>query len=612
MDHVTHSGLTFAKPSLKVERRKDGTVVMRSEIELGLYPNAIGQHLVDWTAKTPDQIFLAQRNAEDQWEKFSYSDVLKIVRSVGQYLLNNGFDAETPVMILSDNSLEHAFLSLGAMYVGVPVVPVSQAYSLMSTDHGKLKYIHDLTKPRLIYAADGAVFEKAIAALDKGDARLVTKTNQDALNHAISIDEIIATDANGAVDDAFAKVTPDTIAKILFTSGSTGIPKGVLNTQRMLTASQQALAQVWPFLEESPPVIVDWLPWNHTFGGNHNFNLVLRNGGTFYIDAGKPAPGLIEKSAANLRDVPSTIYFNVPRGFDMIIPHLEADETLREAFFRDLKMVFYAAAALPQNLWERLEAVAKKAGRDDIFMTSSWGSTETSPLVTSVYYPIEKAGVIGLPVPGTQVKLAPEGDKMELRVKGPNVTPGYFGKPDLMKDAFDEDGFYRMGDAGKFEDPDAPERGLVFDGRTAENFKLSTGVWVHVGALRLAIVGALNPLAQDVVISGHDRDELGLLVFLNPVACATIADAGPDTPLSDLAANENIRSEIKTRLAAYNENNAASSTRIARAVLLPSPPGIDANEITDKGYINQRAVLERRAETVEKFYSGSNQNIEIV
>ena len=378
------------------------------------------------------------------------------------------------------------------------------------------------------------------------------------------------------------------MAKILFTSGSTGVPKGVVNTQRMLCANQQMLAQAWPFVEDRPPVVVDWLPWNHTFGGNHNFNMVLRNGGTLYIDGGKPVPGLVETTVRNLKEIAGTMYFNVPRGYDLLLPHLENDAALRANFFRDLDLLFYAAAALPQNLWQRIEALAvqEKGGR--LAMLSAWGSTETSPLATSVHFHMDRAGVIGLPVPGCELKLVPSAGKLEVRVKGANVTPGYYRRDDLTRAAFDEEGYYRIGDAVKLADPNDPAKGIEFDGRIAEDFKLATGTWVHVGAVRVKLIAAANPLLQDAVITGHDRNEVGALVFLNPAAVSGLAP-------------EALRERLTQALHELAKDQ-GSSTRPVRLLVMSEPPSIDANEITDKGYVNQRAVLERRAALVEKLY----------
>ena len=571
-----HSELRFAPAEVVAEKRADGATLLRSPQPLGGHARAVGEWLVRWAAEAPDRVFLAER-AGDAWRKVSYREALDAVRRIGQSLLERGLEASRPVAILSDNGVDHGLLALGAMHVGVPVAPVSPAYSLMSKDFAKLKYIFELVQPGLVYAADPQKFAPALAAVG------ATPT---------PVAELLAGKAGARVDQAFAAIGPDTIAKILFTSGSTGIPKGVINTQRMLTANQQQLAQAWPFVEDKPPVVIDWLPWNHTFGGNHNFNMVLRNGGTLYVDGGKPAPGLVEITVRNLREVASTIYFNVPRGYDLLLPYLERDAELRRNFFRDLDVLFYAAAALPQNLWDRIEKLALEERDGKLAMLSAWGSTETSPLATSVHFHMDRAGVIGLPVAGCELKLVPAAGKLEVRVKGPNVTPGYYKRDDLTRTAFDEQGYYRIGDAVKFADPGDPAQGVVFDGRVAEDFKLTTGTWVHVGALRVKLIAAGDPLIQDAVITGHDRDEIGALLFLNPAAAKNLAP-------------EAIRGKISAALRKLaSEAGASSSTHPTRALIMTEPPSIDANEITDKGYINQRAVLEQRAALVEALYAG--------
>jgi len=571
-----HSDLRFAAAQVQFEKRSDGTILLRSPQKLGAHARAVGEWLVRWAADAPERVFLAER-AGDAWRKVSYREALDAARTIGQALLERGMDASRPVAILSDNGVDHALLALGAMHAGIPVAPISPAYSLMSRDFAKLKAIFELLQPGLVYAADPQKFAPALAAVG------ATPT---------PIAELLAGRAGARVDQAFAAVGPATVAKILFTSGSTGIPKGVVNTHRMLTANQQQLAQAWPFVEDRPPVVIDWLPWNHTFGGNHNFNMVLRNGGTLYVDGGKPAPGLIETTVRNLREVASTIYFNVPRGFDLLLPYLESDAALRRNFFRDLDVLFYAAAALPQNLWERIEKLALQEKGGKLAMLSAWGSTETSPLATSVHFHMDRAGVIGLPVAGCGLKLVPAAGKLEVRVKGANVTSGYYKREDLTRAAFDEEGYYRIGDAVKFADPADPAKGVVFDGRVAEDFKLTTGTWVHVGALRVRLIAAGDPLIQDAVITGHDRAEIGALVFLNP---AVAKDLAPDAIHGKIAA-------ALRKLA--GEPGASSSTHPTRALVMTEPPSIDANEITDKGYMNQRAVLERRAALVEALYAG--------
>jgi feruloyl-CoA synthase len=402
---------------------------------------------------------------------------------------------------------------------------------------------------------------------------------------------------------AFSAVTRDTTAKLLFTSGSTGEPKGVINTQRMLCSNQQAKAQLWRFLEDTPPVIVDWLPWNHTFGGNHNFNLVLRNGGTLYIDTGRPVPGLFSRTVENLREIAPTVYFNVPRGYEMLVGALRVDEALRRHFFSRLQVIFYAAASLPNHLWEALSELSRNEVGEPIALSSGWGSTETAPLATDCHFHAQHPGVIGLPVPGCELKLLPNGNRYEIRVRGDLVTPGYWRKPDLTAAHFDEDGFYQIGDAVRFYDDNAPERGLLFDGRVAEDFKLTSGTWVHVGQLRLRAIAALAPLAQDVVIAGADRAEVGFLIFPNIAACRELCpDLSADAPFDTVLAHPALSAHIEAGLSELHRQAPASSTHAARALLLTTPPSIDSGEITDKGYINQRAVLSCRKTLVEGLY----------
>jgi len=567
------SSLRFAPAEAKLERRHDGTMLLRSPRRLGNTVRCVTEWLSRWSDATPHAVFLAERKG-DGWRRVAYREAYGAARRIGQALLDLKLGPENPLAILSDNSVDHALLALGAMHVGVPVVPISPAYSLMSKDFGKLRSIFDLVQPGAVYAADPKKFAAALEAVGAT---------------SVSVDELLETNPGSTLEREAAKVTPDTIAKILFTSGSTGSPKGVINTHRMLCTNQEQLAQAWPFATDRPPVVVDWLPWNHTFGGNHNFNLVLRNGGTLYVDGGKPVPGLVEETVRNLKEVAPTLYFNVPRGFDLLLPFLESDAELLRTFFSDLDMIFYAAAALPQNLWDRLKALARKEDRPGLAMLSAWGSTETSPLATSVHFHMDRPGVIGLPVAECELKLVPGAGKLEVRVRGPNVTPGYYRRPDLTKAAFDEEGFYRIGDAVRFADPDDPAKGIVFDGRVAEDFKLTTGTWVHVGAVRVKLIAAGDPIIQDAVITGHDRDEIGALLFLSA------------------AAKHLDEKEIAGKLGAVLKTLASeggSSTHPRRLMVMSEPPSIDANEITDKGYMNQRAVLERRAALVDALYAG--------
>ncbi len=598
--------IAFAPAAVEVEKRGDGAMILRSPYPLDPCPPNVPTMLHRWAEEAPERVWLAERTEpavlDSEWRRLTYGEGSDIVRRLGQAFLDRGASPERPVMLLSDNAIDNALVQFAAMQAGAPAAPVSPAYSLMSKDHGKLKYIFELLTPGLVYAGDGKAFGPALAALPLGDTPVVVSANPGNGAHEL-IGDLGKSAPASAIERAFAGVDGDTIAKILFTSGSTGQPKGVINLHSMLCSNAVAMGQLWRFLGARPPVIVDWLPWSHTFGGNHDFNVTLLHGGTLYIDAGKPAPGLIERTVHNLKEISPTCYFNVPRGFDMLIAYLKRDKALREHFFANLDMLFYAGAALPPHLWAALEALSIEARGKRVVMLSSWGSTETAPAASSVYWPIDKAGVVGVPIPGTEIKLVPDGAKMEMRVKGANVTPGYWRSPDLTRDAFDEEGFLRMGDAGRLEDPDDPKKGLVFDGRTAENFKLTSGTWVHAGELRLMAISAGAPVIQDAVLTGHDRDALGLLVFPNLDGCRSLIENADDMALPELIEREEVRAALMQGLATHNAANPSSSRRIARALILATPPNIDANEITDKGYINQRAVLDNRADMVAKIYA---------
>jgi feruloyl-CoA synthase len=593
----------FAPAEVDVEHLPGGGLILRSPMQLEPCAANICSYLVDWAELAPRRTFLAERSVDGGWRRISYSETLVAVRALAQALLDSGASVDRPVMILSGNSIENGLLQLASMFVGLPVSPISPAYGLMSSDFGKLRFVFDLVKPKLVFVDDGEAFGEALSSLDLDDVLLLVKQGAPDDVDSVRIDEMLAVEPTSAVDTAFSKVGPDTIAKILFTSGSTGMPKGVINTQRMMCSNQQAIVQIWPFVTHRPPVLVDWLPWNHTFGSNHNFNMILRNGGTLYIDAGKPAPGLMDPTIANLREIAPTVYFNVPRGFQMLAPYLEQDTAFRDHFFSQLDTIFYAAAALPQDLWERLEVLSVAALGKKLAMTSAWGLTETAPLATSVHFPIGEAGVIGLPIPGTELKMLPNAGKLELRLRGPNITPGYLGRDDLTQEVFDDDGFYITGDAGKFADPDDPAKGILFDGRVAEDFKLLTGSWVSTGMVRVAAISACTAIIQDAVVTGHDRDQIGLLIIPNLVGIAKLVDGSPEDALVDLLSHESVSQALRDELAVYNRSNPASSKRVARVLFLFEPLNIDAGEITDKGYVNQRAVLERRQALVEQLYS---------
>jgi feruloyl-CoA synthase len=589
----------FALPAVNVERRSDGSVLLRSPYPLQDYSCCVGEFLQHWAKTAPQQKFLQERNKNGEWQGVTYAEAYEQVRKIAAWLLTQNLSTERPVAILSDNSVEHGLLMLAAMHIGVPVAPISQAYSLMSKDFAKLKNIFSLIQPGLIYVSDYTRFAPALAAVKElHDGEIITGAN--ISGDVLPFSAMLSQTNDAAVDQAFAAVTPDTIAKFLFTSGSTGEPKGVINTQRMLCSSQQAKSQLWPFLHDTPPVIVDWLPWSHTFGGNHNFNLVLKNGGTLYIDAGRPMPGLFEHTIKNLHDISPTLYFNVPRGYDMLVTALRADEKLRKNFFKNLQAIFYAAAALPQNLWEALEQLSLETTGEKVAMVSAWGSTETAPLATDCHFQAEKSGVIGLPVPGCELKLLPNGDKMEIRVRGSNITPGYWKRPELTTKMFDDEGFYIIGDAVRFFDESQPERGLMFNGRVSEDFKLSSGTWVNVGMLRVKALALLAPIAQDIVLVGHDSDAIGFLIFANANACRRLCvDLPSDATLAQVLSHANVRAKVSGGLQALAREGGGSSTYATRALLMAEPASIDAGEITDKGYINQRAVLNHRTALVQ-------------
>jgi feruloyl-CoA synthase len=601
----------FAAPQITTETLPDGAMILRSAIPLGATPRCLGDLLRFWAASQPERVFLAERDPAGSWRRISYAEVEARVRSVGQALLDLGLGPDLPVLILSENSIDHALMALGAMHVGVPVAPVSTAYSRRSQDFAKLRAVRDQVQPGLIFVDDGAAHAAALDAIGLQGAELVVAGTPHPRLGGTAFAALTATTPTPRLDTAHAAVGPDTIAKILFTSGSTGDPKGVVNTQRMLCSNQEAWALGWPFLSDRPPILVDWLPWSHTFGGNATFNIALRNGGSFTIDTGKPAPGLMEPTVATLREVSPTVYFNVPGGYAMLLDHLERDAALARSFFGDLDLLFYAAASLPQSIWDRLDAVALRTIGRKIPLISAWGTTETAPLATLVHFAIDRPGNIGVPAPGSEIKLVPDGDKIEIRVRGPNVTPGYWRRPDLTRALFDEDGFYRPGDAVKLADPDDPSRGIVFDGRLSENFKLTTGTWVSVGALRVAAVAACDPIVQDAVVTGHDREEIGLLVFPAIAGCRALCPHLADAPIEALIAEPAVRRALAAGLARHNEGAGGGSRRIARALFLAEPPSIDRGEITDKGYLNQRAVLGNRRAIVELLH-GAGESADIV
>jgi feruloyl-CoA synthase len=594
----------LAPARVEIETRGDGTQVLRSPVPPPDHPPTLTHHLRHWAAHAPSRVFLAER-AGDGWRTLTYAEARAGADAMAAALLRHGHSPARPVATLGDNSLAMALLKLGALQAGIPFLPISPAYSLMSQTFDKLKHVFATMRPSLVYVPAVAPFAKALAALDLTGVTLLTDAPDPDRPGGATI-AAWRTETPGAdVEAALATVNLDTVSKILLTSGSTGMPKGVLNTQRMMLSNQAAITACWLFLADRPPVLVDWLPWNHTFGANFCFNVILANGGTLYIDAGRPVPGRFDMTVRNLREIAPTMLFNVPRAIDMLLPALEADEGFARHLFADLDIVFYAAAALPRSSWERLTTIARRASGREIPLLSSLGATETAPAVIMCHWAGAWPVPVGLPLPGIEVKLVPTGGKLESRIRGPAVTPGYHGDPERTRDAFDEEGFFKLGDAVKFVDPARPELGLMFDGRVAENFKLTTGTWVHVGILRLAVISAAAPLVQDAVIAGHDRDAVAALLFVNLDACRQAAGLAADAPAAQVAAHPAVLARIAEGLARHNRDNPGSSTTIRRALVQLVPPAIDANEVTDKGYLNQRAVIAHRAAEVERLYAAT-------
>ena len=588
---------------VRVERRDDGAILMRSPNPLRPHPPNITARLVHWAEAAPHRIFLAQREASGGWRTMTYAQTLAAIRGIATSLLERGLSPDRPIVILSGNDIEHALLGLAAMHVGIPYAPISVPYSLMSQDFGKLKTIIAILTPGLAFAASGTMFARAIEAAVPRDVEIVVTADPPGQRLATLFAALLK-EPSDAVDDAHARTGPDTVAKILFTSGSTGQPKGVINTQRMLCANQAMLQSSLAFINDEPPVLVDWPPWNHTFGGNHDFNLVLYNGGSFYIDEGKPLPGVIEATVRNLREIAPTIYLNVPKGFEMLLPYLRSDAVLRERFFSRLKVLFYAGASLAQHVRDELQDISVATTGERIIFISSLGSTETAPAAIACTWESEYAANIGLPLPAVELKLVPSGDKLEARYKGPNITPGYWRAPALTAAAFDEEGYYKMGDALKFADPVRFTKGLLFDGRLAEDFKLATGTWVSVGPLRTTFIAQCAPLVRDVVFAGAERDDVAALVFPDFDACHKFApDLAAGAPAAAVLSDARVRAEFARLLAPLAAPTRGTSNRVVRAILLAEPPSLDIGEMTDKGSINQRAVLAHRAALVEELYA---------
>src|SRR5579863_2014787 len=595
--------ISFSDPAVSIDRGADGVIYLRPKKTLGEYPARLTDRLHHWAEAAPGRVFMAERVPGGGWRHITYAELLASSRHIASSLLARDLSPERPVVILSGNSIDHALVAFGALYAGVPFCPASPAYSLVSKDYGKLTYLMKLLTPGLVFADDPGKFADALEANVPAGSEIVV--SHGALRHrdVTLLADLMATPIHPGLEAAHRAIGPDTIAKFLLTSGSTGNPKAVINTQAMICANQVMIRETMAFLKEEPPVIVDWLPWNHTFGGNHNIGLTLYNGGSMYLDAGKPMPGGIEETVRNLREISPTVYFNVPKGYESLLPYLRDDSVLRKKFFGRLHAMFFAGAALSPYVWNSLDQLAVQETGFRVPMLTGLGATETAPFFMSANPRTSRSGHVGLPVPGNEAKLVPNNGKLEVRARGPNVTPGYWRQPALTKAAFDEEGFYIFGDAIKPADAQDLHAGFDFDGRIAEDFKLASGTWVSVGPLRARFIAACAPLVRDIVIAGLNRDEVSALVVLDLDGCRLI---NPTLPFDDIAATASdplIREAFRQRFAAFVAEATGSSTRITRALLLDGPLSIDHGEVTDKGSINQRAVLDHRSHLIETLYS---------
>lgn len=583
---VTPKAADFWDPAFVYDERVDGTVIMRQKGNLPDHLPTLAGYLDKWADATPNQTWIARRGPDGAWVGISYGDARDRARSIGAALLGMGLGPDRPLLILSGNSLEHALLGAACFYVGIPYAPVSPAYSLVSKDHGKLKGIAANLNPGALFVDDGDAFAPALSAISDEERLIIALENVPA--GAVRFENLLAADPEGA-DKARRAVGPDTVVKYLFTSGSTGSPKAVINTNGMICSMQAMVRDCYRFLEHTPPVVLDWAPWNHTAAGNKVSYLVMTNGGTYYIDDGKPAPGKIEETIRNLREISCTWYFNVPVGWDKLVEELERDDALAATFFAKLSMMFYAGAGMAQLTWDRLRAIARKTTGHDVLLSTSLGATETAPFALSCTVPQEKSGNVGVPAKGLSMKLVPNGGKLELRLKGPSITPGYYGDPDKTAEAFDDEGYYMMGDALRPADPADFSKGFFFDGRVAENFKLSTGTWVAVGSVRGALVDAMDGLIRDAVIVGENEAELGALLLLSEQA-------------EQLEANRRAVA-LSEKLKAAAQAATGSAALVRRAVVLESEPSFDKGEITEKGSLNQRALRANNEALIKAMYA---------
>jgi len=589
-----------------VHYQDDGSILLNTEISLDPYPRSILDRLEHWAKITPDHNFIAQRDVKNKgdWKFLTYQETWHSVRCIASALNKFSLSVNRPLAILSGNSIEHALLGLAAMYLGIPYAPISPQYSLSTTNYSKLKQVLGLVTPGIVFVDNANIFSKAIQASLPDDVVVVCCSGEVEGYQSVKFDNLLHSSINYELETTYKNIKADDVAKFLFSSGSTGVPKAVVNTHRMLAANQQMIVQTYPFLA-SAPVLVDWLPWNHTFGGNHNFGIALYNGGTYYIDDGKPIPSGFLETVRNLKEIAPTVYFNVPKGFEMLVKHLREDDELRNIFFSKVKMFFYAGAGLSQPVWDALEEIALETCGERIMILTGLGCTETAPSALFTNRDGGFAGWLGLPLPGIQVKLQKAGAKLEICFRGDSVTPGYWRNPELTTKVFDEEGFFKSGDAVKFVDEQDPQKGLMFDGRISEDFKLDTGTWVSAGPLRAKFLNHFGPLVKDVVIVGRDRGSVGAMVFPDVDYCRTqYLNANNNLIESDEAvlANPEIRKCFKDLLASFSSASAGSSSRIDRMLLQHIAPAIDKSEMTDKGSLNAAAIQDNRHTEIDLMY----------
>nr|WP_319563732.1 feruloyl-CoA synthase [uncultured Rhodoferax sp.] len=613
MTPAQYRPLKFGVTRVTLRDGAPGVHYLRAEQPLQDYPKRMTDRLHHWAQTAPSRSLMARRErlaggGSGEWQHVSYAQAWEAARSIAQALINRGLSVDKPVLILSENDLEHALLSLGCLVAGVPFVPTSPAYSLIGEDFGKLRHVLKSVTPGLVFASDAARFGKAILATVDADVAVVLTHGSLSGRDSTPFAELLATPATAQVDAALLATGPDTITKFLFTSGSTKLPKAVINTHHMWCANQQQMAQSMPIITQEPLVLVDWLPWNHTFGGNHNFGMVLYNGGTLYIDDGKPTPALMEETLRNLREISPTVYFNVPTGFEAIANAMKTDALLRKTLLTRVQMFFYAGASLAQPIWDSLFESQELELGERIVMTTGMGMTESGPFAIFVTNPNIRAGDLGVPTPGMDLKLVDVDGKTEVRYRGPNITPGYWRAPKETAEHFDDEGYFCSGDAVQWIDETDVHQGLKFDGRIAEDFKLATGTFVSVGPLRAKITAAGAPYIQDVVLTGINLKEVGAMVFPTQKV-RELVGLDASVPLADVLASGPVIAHFQMVVDQLAQTATGSASRIARLCLLAEPPTIERGEVTDKGSINQRAVLTHRAQTVAHLHDDTLHSI---